>query len=230
MVLVLPPVVIEMYGTAVSSFPQLPSLGTAPATAGRLTGTLFAVAFLAALVGLFQVISARSGDERLAVAGFPRRTTLVTRLFTMVVVALAGTTVAFAVFSLRVTVAAPALAAGVLVLAALIYGLLGIVIGTLVPRELEGSIVLVFLADMDNALSSGLFPTELAVSVPVVGDVDVTALLPLAHPHDLFTAAVLDGTLATEHLLPALCWLAVTLVVAFVAYGRATGENGGDSA
>jgi hypothetical protein len=47
MLLVLPPGVIEMYGVAVESFPQLPSLGADPATAGRMIGALFTVAFLA---------------------------------------------------------------------------------------------------------------------------------------------------------------------------------------
>jgi ABC-2 type transport system permease protein len=154
MLLVLPPIVVEMYGVAVKSFPQLPDLAAAPATVGRMTGTLFAVAFLAGLVGLFQVISARRGDERAAVAGFPRGELLATRLLTMLVVAVAGATVALATLRYNVAVEAPALAFGVLVLAALIYGLLGIVVGSLVPQELEGSIVLVFLADIDNALSS----------------------------------------------------------------------------
>ena len=62
LLLVLPPTVIEMYGAALSSFPQLPGLTADAATAGRMTGALFAVAFLAGLVGLFQVIGARRGS------------------------------------------------------------------------------------------------------------------------------------------------------------------------
>lgn len=220
---VLPPVVIEMYGIAVESFPQLPTLAGDPATVGRMTGALFAVAFLAGLVGLFQIISAREGDERAAIAGFPRWAMLTTRLVTMVIIALAGAVVAFITLSYHVAVATPSLAFGILVLAALVYGLLGVVVGTLLPRELEGSLVLVFLADMDNALSSGLFPIDAAVAVPLVGDVGATALLPLYHPHELFTGAVLDGELATGHLLPTVVWIAVLLGIAFVAYGRVTG-------
>jgi ABC-2 type transport system permease protein len=223
LLLVLPPTVIEMYGVALDSFPQLPGVGADAATAGRMTGALFAVAFLAGLVGLFQVISARRGDERLAIAGVSRWVLLSTRLVTMLVVALAGTAVAFMIFASRVDVAAPALAAGVLVLAALVYGLLGIVVGTVLPRELEGSLVLVFLADIDNALSSGLFDVGATVSVPAVGTLSVTDFVPLYHPHELFSTAVLDGTLATEHLLPVVGWLAVLLAVAFVAYGHSTG-------
>lgn len=224
MLLVLPPVVVETYGIAMASFPRLPSLGADPATAGRMTGTLFAVAFLAGLVGLFQVISARNGDERAAIAGFPRAATLATRLVTMAVVALAGAVVAFAVLAVRVDVADPALAVGALVLAGLVYGLLGVVVGTLVPRELEGSIVLVFLADLDNALSSGLFPVEASVRVGGA-TVGATDLVPLYHPHELFAAAVLDGEFAAGHLPPALAWLAALLAVAFLAYGRSTGDG-----
>ncbi|MFB6133757.1 MAG: hypothetical protein ABEJ55_02080 [Halanaeroarchaeum sp.] len=225
LLILLPPVVIEMYGIAVASFPHLPALGADPATAGRMTGALFAVAFLAGLVGLFQIISARSGDERAAIAGFPRRSLLLVRLLTMGVIAVLGAAVAFAVLILRVDVAAPGLAFAALVLAALVYGLLGVVVGTVLPRELEGSIVLVFLADMDNALSSGLFPVQITVSVPVVGDVAATDLVPLFHPHELFAAAVLRGDFATSHLIPTVGWILGLSMVSFVAYERVTGER-----
>lgn len=228
--LVLPPVVIETYGAAVGSFPELPAVGVDPVTTGRMTGALFAVAFLAGLVGLFQVISARGGDERAAIAGFPRTTMLLTRLATMVVVALAGAAVAFVALGYRVDIAAPGVAFGALVLAALVYGLLGVVVGTVLPRELEGSIVLVFLADLDNALSSGLFPIEASASLPLLGEVGATDLVPLYHPHELFAAAVVNGDLAAEHLPPIAGWLTATLLVAFVAYRWTTDAGWGGSA
>lgn len=225
MLLLLPPAVVEMYGVALESFPVGPGTGADPATAGRMTGTLFAVAFLAGLVGLFQLISASRGDERLAVAGFPRSAMLAARLVTMVVVAVATTAVAYAVLTYRVHVGAPALAFGVLVLAGLLYGLLGVVVGSLLPRELEGSLVLVFLADVDNALSSGLFPVEWSVDLPLVGSVSVVGLAPLHHPHALFSAAVLDGELASGHLLPAFAWVGLLVAVAFAAYAHSTGDG-----
>lgn len=221
--LALPPAVVETYGTAVASFPRLPTAAD-PATAGRITGALFAVAFLAGLLGLFQVISARSGDERAAVAGLRRERLLAARLLAVAAVVAAGTTVTSLVLAARVGVAAPLLAAGTLALAGLVYGLLGVLVGTLVPRELEGSVVLVFLADLDNALSSGLFPLATSVRVPVLGAVGVADLVPLYHPHELFATAVLEGTLADGHLVPAVGWLVGLLVVSFLAYGRAIGD------
>jgi hypothetical protein len=215
LLVLLPPVAIEVYGLALESFPDLPALGTDPATAGRITGTLFAVAFLAGLIGLFQVIGARNGDERLALCGLPRSTLLLTRIVALLIVAGVGTIVAFGVFAWRVDVAAPVLAFGVLAAAGLLYGLIGVLVGTLLPRELEGSLVLVFMADLDNVLSSGLF------------DVGAVAeFAPLYHPHELFTAAVLDGELAAGHLVPTAAYVAVLLVAAFVAYTDVAGVSG----
>lgn len=214
---VLPPVVIEIYGEGLSSFPALPGLTIDVATAGYLTGALFAVAFLAGVVGLFQVIGARNGDERLALSGYPGYQLLATRLLTLLVVTAAGSVVALAVFGWHVEVAAPLLAVTVLGLAGIIYGLLGVVVGTLLPRELEGSLVLVFLADADNIIASGMLDVE----GPLV------ALAPLYHPHRLFTAATLHGELATEHVLPSLALLSFLFVVAMVAYARATSSGSG---
>jgi hypothetical protein len=215
LLVVLPPLVIELYGVAIASFPALPGAGETPETVGRITGTLFAVAFLAGLIGLFQVLSARDGDERLTLCGYPRHTLLVTRLVTLLAVAGAGTTVAFAVLVWRVDVAAPGLAFVVLLLAGVLYGLIGIVVGTILPKELEGSLILVFLADLDNALSSGLFD---------VGP--LATIAPLHHPHELLRAAVLDGTLGDGHLLPAIGSLLVVCLLAVGTYTDVTGVGG----
>jgi len=209
LVLAVPPLAIETYGTALESFPQLPGLAE-PARVGRITGTLFAVAFLAGLVGLFQVISSRSGDERLVLCGYSRMRLLGTRLLSLFTVGAVASAVALATLGLRVDVAAPALAFGVLIIAIVLYGLLGVTVGSVLPRELEGSLVLVFAADLDNALSSDLFDTG------VVG-----RFAPLHHPHALFESAVVSGELAGDHLLPTMAYLIGFLVVAVVAYTRA---------
>jgi hypothetical protein len=212
---VLPPVVVSVYGRAMETFPELPFMAAQPGTVGRVTGTLFSTAFVAGLIGLFQVISARRGDDRLAVCGFDRPTLLASRL-----VALTGATLVVGAVSLGVllattSVASPALAYGALVAAGLLYGLLGVLVGTLLPRELEGSLVLVFLADVDSALSTGIFDTE----APLV------ELFPLHYPHALFTDAVLDGSVGSGDALAVAGYLAVALVAAFAAYGTASGGD-----
>lgn len=217
LLVVLPPVVIAVYGQGLASFPALPGLEIAPSTAGYLTGSLFSVAFLAGVVGLFQVIGARNGDERLALCGYPGPLLLATRLVTILVVTAVGALVAFAILAWHVDVAAPGIAVAVLGLAGLVYGLIGVLVGTVLPRELEGSLVLVFLADADNILSSGM----LNVEGPLV------SLAPLYHPHELFAAAALEGELATEHVVPSLAIVTLLLVAAIVAYSRATDSGNG---
>ncbi|WP_436925863.1 ABC transporter permease [Halosimplex amylolyticum] len=218
LLLALPPLVVEGYGRAMASFPELPYLSAVPATLGRVNGAVFAAAFLAGLIGLFQVVSAVQADGRLAVCGFERADLFVSRLGTVLAVSVASAGVTFAALSWRVSVAAPAAAFGALVLAALTYGLLGVLVGTLVPRELEGSLVLVFVADFDDFLASGIVD----VDSPVVN------LLPLHYPHALFRAAVLDGSVPTEDALAGLAYLAVLFGVVLAAYVRLA--SGGERA
>jgi len=194
----LPPLVVEGYGRAMASFPAFPFMEAVPGTLGRVNGAVFAAAFLAGLVGLFQVVSAAQADDRLAVCGYSRPELFCSRLGTVLAVSLVSAAVSFGALWWQVSVAAPAAAFAALVLAALTYGLLGVLIGTLLPRELEGSLVLVFVADFDDFLASGI----VNVDSPVVN------LLPLHYPHALFRGAVLDGTVATGDVLAGVAYFA----------------------
>jgi hypothetical protein len=208
----LPPVVVVGYAEAMASMPT-GLVDAPPATVGRLSGALFATAFLAGLVGLFQVVGAVGSDRRLALAGFPRVSLFATRLAVVLAATAVAGTLALGTFWLERTPEAPLAAFAVLVLAGLTYGLLGVLVGSVLPRELEGSLVLVVLADVDAALSGGVFGT----GTPLV------EVLPLYHAHALFEAAVLEGTLPAAHLLPAAALPAGLLVVAGVAYALLTG-------
>ncbi|MFB6112188.1 MAG: hypothetical protein ABEJ35_06605 [Halobacteriaceae archaeon] len=190
MLLVLPPTVILTYGAAMSAFPALPFVEGDPATAGRVIGAAFATAFLAGLVGLFQAIGARGTDRRLVLAGFPRATLVASRVVMTVVIAGMAAAVSLSVVATSTRLAAPIAAFVALMSGGLVYGLLGAIVGQLLPRELEGSLVLVFVADADTALSSGLFETGTGLA----------AWFPLAHPIDAFQAAVYDGTFAMAEL------------------------------
>jgi hypothetical protein len=213
---VLPPVVIEVYGMAMATFPDLGFFSAPPATMGRINGAVFAAAFLAGLVGLFQVRSAAKADERLRLSGFRRAELFCSRLAVILAVSLLATLTAYAVLVQSVPVEAPLVAGGALLLGSLCYGLIGILIGAVVPGELEGSLVLVFLADFDDVLSSGLVEIDSAV-------VNYT---PLHYPHTLFTDAVQSGTVATGDVGGGLAYLAVLSVLSLAVYVRATGAGG----
>lgn len=213
---VLPPVVIEVYGMAMATFPDLPFLSAPPATMGRINGAVFAAAFLAGLIGLFQVLSAAQADERLRLSGFRRAELFFSRFAVIVAVSLLATLASFAVLAQSTTVAAPLVAVGALLLGSLCYGLIGVLVGAVAPGELEGSLVLVFLADFDDFLSSGL----VEIDSPVVN------YTPLHYPHTLFTDAVQSGTVAAGDVVGGLAYLAVLAALSLAVYVWTTGTGG----
>jgi ABC-2 type transport system permease protein len=219
LLLVLPPVVTVVYGEAMNSFSTLLSplgIGANLGTMGQITGALFATTFLTGVIGLFQVISARRGDERLVLCGFSQATLLATRLVTVIGAAILAAGASFVVLWMLVSVAAPLATFGALFAGGVTYGLLGMCVGALIPRELEGSLILVFIVDIDVALTSGLFATTTAVP----------SYFPLYHPHALLSSAVLDEAITTDHVLGVIGYFLVMAPLAFVVYSRVTGVRG----
>lgn len=196
LLLALPALSIQLYGVSLAQFPPLGMFDAAGSleTTGRVTGAVFATGALAGVLGLFQMLSARAADRRLALCGFRSVELLVARFATVALLALAVGTVSTVTLVALVStpVGAPLGAFAGLALTGVIYGLLGLLVGSVLARELEGSLVLVILADVDNVFASGLFGIS----------EDVTRFAPLAHPHELVSRAVVDGTVATGHLLP----------------------------
>ncbi|NEU58148.1 hypothetical protein [Halorussus sp. MSC15.2] len=217
LLVVLPVVVVEGYGTAMAAFPQFPHLdGGTMAEMGRVNGAIYAAAFLAGILGLFQILGAVQADERLGVCGYDRAELFASRLVAVVLGSALVAGVTTAVLWWRVEPEAPLAAFGALTLAALLYGLVGMLVGAVLPRALEGSLVLVFLVDFDDFLSSGLLDVDSPFLV----------LLPLHYPHDLFRSAVFDGTVAVGNALAGTAYLGVAFAVALVVYARVTGDGG----
>jgi len=216
LVLVLPPLFVHGYGRAMENFPSIPFMHGVPQHLGVVNGAMAAAAFLPGIIGLFQVISARQADGRLSLAGFGQDTLFAARFATVGLVAAIASAAAMATMLLEVTPDAPMQAYLALVTAGLLYGLLGMLVGAVLPRELEGSLVLVFITDMDAFLSSGIVEVE----SPVVN------LFPLQYPHRLYERAVFDGSVAATDAVLALLYLLVLGLLAIVVYARLT-ENGG---
>ncbi|WP_436927889.1 hypothetical protein [Halosimplex amylolyticum] len=222
LLVVLPAVSIQIYGVGMGQFPDVGifAVDGSVATVGRITGAVFATGALAGVLGLFQMISARYADRRLAICGF-RGLELVAARFTTVAVASAVVGIVSTVSLMALVddpVGAPVVAFAGLALAGAVYGLLGIVVGSVLPKELEGSLLLVILADVDNVFASGLFRIEDSI----------TQFAPLAHPHAIVTQAVVEGSLATEHLIPALGHLSLFALLSVAAYTYQV-ESGGDA-
>lgn len=217
LLVLIPPVVIYSYGVAMEAIPSALLGDRAAADVGRINGALFATAFLTGIFGLFQVIDAHHADRRLVVAGFPRLELLVTRLATIAGVSAFIALVSFLVFQQSVSPEAPLVAFAALVLSGLVYGLFGVFIGSLVPRELEGSLLLVFVADSDTIFGSGLIEWNSVIP----------KLFPLYYPHQVLESAAFDGSVESTEVLLALAYLAVLLVVVSLAFSRVMREGGG---
>ncbi|WP_436909820.1 hypothetical protein [Halosimplex marinum] len=222
LLVVLPALSVQIYGVGMGQFPDVGifAVSGSVATVGRVTGAVFATAALAGVLGLFQMISARHADRRLAICGFRGVELVAARFATVAVASAVVGVVSTLALAARVDdpIGAPVAAFAGLALAGGVYGLLGIVVGSVLPRELEGSLLLVVLADVDNVFASGLFAIEDSI----------TQFAPLAHPHAIVTRAVVDGSLATDHLLPALAYLTLFAVPSVVAYTYQV-ESGGDT-
>lgn len=218
LVVLLPVIGISLYGQGVGSFPEsLFADGVAdPTTTGRLTGAVFAAAALPGILGLFQAISARETDIRLLLCGSSQRTLLVNRVITVLLISVVGGTATVGVLWLTVDVRSLPLAIGVFVLISLMYSLLGILVGSLLPRELEGSLALVFIADMDSFLTLDFLDVDLAIG----------KAFPLYYPHKLAQGAVLEGSIDSSQLPYALAYLLGIWVIATIAYRSATGTRG----
>ncbi|WP_135666867.1 hypothetical protein [Halorhabdus rudnickae] len=202
---VLPLVVIEGWGQAMAGLPSMPTVEAIPLDLGRMLGAVFGVAIIAGLLGLVQMIHARSADRRLIQAGFPARTLLATRLLMLTVVAVAVAVLNFAVLHVLIGPEAPLVAFAALALAGIVYAFLGALVGAIVPRLFEGSLVVVFLAMMDAFLSGD---SPLAADVP-----DFVEFFPLYHPKAALESAVLEGTIATGEFAFVAGYLVVLLAL-----------------
>jgi hypothetical protein len=175
-----------------------------------------AIAFCAAVVGVFVMQSALQGDRRLVVAGYRPGETVIARLVvlgaaTALVVAVAALTTAF-----NFTPAAwlPFLVA--LVLLGLVYGLLGALAGAVLDR-LAATYLILFLVMVDiGVVQTPMFhetPGRFAWLLPGYGPSRV-----------MYEGAFSDSFHAAGALAIGLGWLAVLGVAVYVVLRRAVGQ------
>lgn len=214
LLILLPAVSIHIFGVAYGQFPKFGflNLSASLGTTARITGATFATGALAGVLGLFQLINAREADRRLSYCGFPAVDLLVSRFATLVAISVVIATVSNVTLVGLVTepVGSYLFVFSGLLLAGVIYAMLGMLIGAILPRLLEGSLVLVILADMDNVIASGIFPIEDRIA----------QFSPTSYAHEVVTRAVLEGELALDELVSAVTIIAILGGLAVLAYTR----------
>jgi len=214
----LPIVVIEGWGRSMAGLPETPTMEAIPLTLGRLLGAILGVAIVAGLLGLTQMISAREADRRLVQTGYEPRTLLATRLLALSGVTVAVAAVNFLVLAATTSPEAPVLTFAFLALAGIVYAFLGALVGAVLPRLFEGSLVVVFLAMMDAFLSGD---SPLAADVP-----DFVTYFPLYHPKELLRAAMFEGTVATGDLAFVAGYVLVLLAAVTAVFGATMQVDG----
>lgn len=172
-----------------------------------------ATASLATLAGLFTVLNARTGDQRLALAGF-RPASLVTSCLTIVVLgALLATAASFAVTATAFDARQWGFHVAANVLIALTYGLVGVLLGPLFGR-VRGVLIAFLLPFVDLGIEQSPVlhpdPPAWAHTLPGYGATRV-----------LIDAAVTLGFDATGPLLIALAWPAGLALAATVLFRHA---------
>ncbi|WP_406263808.1 ABC transporter permease [Streptomyces sp. NBC_00191] len=171
-----------------------------------------AIGSLAALVGLFTVLDARSGDRRLSLAGFRPTALLASRLTVVALGALVVTTASLAVTAIVFDARNWPRYIAASILIALTYALIGVLLGPLFGRL--GGILIAFLVpflDLGIEQSSMLRPAppDWAHALPGYGASRV-----------LIDAALTPGFDETGPLLIALAWLAVLVLATAELFRR----------
>lgn len=133
------------------------------------------------IVGLFQRLSADDIDRRLIIAGSSAGRLFLTRTLTVLGITLVVAVVATGALVWTENVEDPVLAFAILGVSGVLYAFVGLLAGSVLSGELEGSLALVFLVDV--ILATGLLPTD-----RFVGEVFL-----LYHPYQLLQTAVVDG-------------------------------------
>jgi ABC-2 type transport system permease protein len=202
----IPALVIVAIGDSIGRISRIFETGLTTAMAESM-GALWAAAFLTGMMGFFMITGARGADRRLVAAGYGALEVVALRF---AVVALFGGVATLASYALLLTRVEPTDHLQMLIvmyLAALLYGALGVLIGSLVAGELEGSFALLFFFIFDAFIASPLFgdaggfPLNLLPTFyPTTVLLSVTAGQPHAAEHWIYIGAyaLVVGTLAAS--------------------------------
>lgn len=143
-----------------------------------VTATLTGIAIMTAMAGFYITISSTKRDRRLFLSGYRAIHIVGTKALICGVVLLAGSFLVYSLTVLFVTPKSHLIAYGAVLLVGLVYIFLGILVGSLVPREFEGSLLVLLISFIDtmlitNPMSSGTYRTLFSKTFPGYSPVQV---------------------------------------------------------
>lgn len=154
----IPVVLVFVWGAALADFSKLVG-GSASGIQVEAATAGWATAVLAGLGGFFQVSGSRAADRRLAAAGKRTAPVVAGRLATCMGLAVVASAGGLAALAARSGLNGPARAVAATLLIGVIYMALGVLVGTVVRSDMNGSLLITLFWILDvflgPALSSG---------------------------------------------------------------------------
>lgn len=176
----------------------------------QITAALNADTLIVGFMMFFTTFKAGEVDRRLVLAGFPRGLLLLAKAVGLVAVAAAMGLYCALFLCLFWPVQQPGLLAGALIVSGLVYGGIGIMLGSLLRGELEGLFLVIMISLVDVALQN---PSV----TPYSGQPGLWAL-PLHGPLQLSIAAGFTHAIPLRYLLHGLIWFAVACVISLAIF------------
>jgi len=195
LLVIIPILLILSLGDALSRLASIFPDVTLTTAMGQSMGALWSAAFLTGLTGFFMMAGARAADRRLVRAGYAPNEVVLLRFASVALLGALVTVVSYGVLLTRLTPTDYVQTFLAMYLAALIYGAIGILIGSLISGELEGSFALLFFFVMDAFIGSPLFGTtsEVFAFLPTFYLLALTAEQPHEAIHWLYISLYLSG-------------------------------------
>ncbi len=182
----IPALLIAAFGNSLSRLAGMLEVVLSPAM-GQAMGAMWSAAFLTGIMGFFMMVGARAADRRMVRAGYSPLQVVALRFGAVALLGGLATLVSYLVLLSQVTPSNQAQTLLVLYLGAMIYGAVGILIGSLVAGELEGSFALLFFFVMDAFIASPLFGDAAEFPfglLPTYYPTKVLLFLTADRPHD----------------------------------------------
>ncbi|MFH9298442.1 ABC transporter permease [Streptomyces sp. NPDC017520] len=180
----------------------------------QITGALNAVTLIAGFMMFAATFTGGAFDRRLAMAGYPRYHLVLAKLSALTLVCVAVAAYATVVVGFTWPPRQPLLLAAALFCAALTYGALGVVFGSVLRREVEGMFAILMISVLDVALQNPLSSSG--------SDSAVVRFLPTYGAVQASMAAAFSDASAVRGLLIQCLWLVGAATAGFLVFRRRT--------
>ncbi|MFQ5819628.1 MAG: hypothetical protein ACE5I5_06545 [Candidatus Heimdallarchaeota archaeon] len=179
---------------------------------GRVVSAQWSAAILTVILGLSMILSSKDADRRLILAGYRSSEVVFSRIFATIFIGLLATSISFATLFLYFEPRNLPITFSALYVSAMIYGSVGITVGSLIGQEFEGSFAVIFIFMFDAFLGNS----------SVAGGEAWLSWLPLHYPTRVLQDAALFGTWNGGDMMLSIAYLGVSWIAAAMVFYKAT--------